>query len=136
MQSATVRSIRLKVVWHAAGVLAWLWLAALCTYRGVAPPTQRPIPSSSFPPPRQLTPFSQSYSGGVEFTYDFDVAGVRIPFGVVFFASSILLTLWLLSLARRQPEPGAEGEGHCIACGYDLRATPDRCPECGAIKTG
>jgi hypothetical protein len=52
-----------------------------------------------------------------------------LPFGVL--ASP--LALWL---RRRRRTRKIIRRGLCPTCGYDLRATPDKCPECGHVPAG
>jgi hypothetical protein len=45
------------------------------------------------------------------------------------------LPLPLFALARHRRRRQRETSNLCPTCGYDLRATPDRCPECGDAVT-
>ncbi len=53
---------------------------------------------------------------------------VFLPFWAVLLVSSFLPAIWLGCQRRRSRRRKL---GRCLRCGYDLRATPDRCPECG-----
>jgi hypothetical protein len=57
------------------------------------------------------------------------VWSVRIPLWLPASVSAVLPALWLSKRLRRRRR------GLCPNCGYDLRATPDRCPECGTEKS-
>ena len=68
----------------------------------------------------------------------FESRGLRVPHGLIVLAASALPLVWV---ARRLAEharhrAAARRPGLCPQCAYDLRATPRRCPECGATPAG
>jgi hypothetical protein len=54
---------------------------------------------------------------------------VMVPHWAILAATSVLPAWSIVSTRRRRL---ALEQGRCARCGYDLRATPGRCPECGA----
>jgi hypothetical protein len=61
------------------------------------------------------------------------------------YAFQIIVPIWILFLAfggwpllagllwRKRRDQRMKGK--CLSCGYDLRATPKRCPECGTVPS-
>jgi hypothetical protein len=51
-----------------------------------------------------------------------------VPYWALAAPPAVLPAWWALTYRRRRER---SRQGHCRRCGYDLRATPHRCPECG-----
>ena len=58
----------------------------------------------------------------------------EITIGMPYWAAVLLAGLVPAMVVYRQmSRRGAVAAGHCARCGYDLRETPERCPECGTV---
>jgi hypothetical protein len=66
------------------------------------------------------------------------IYGTKIEVGIsAWWAVLLSLALgwrWRAQVQSERRQMAAVGP-HCRKCGYDLRATPDRCPECGTIAS-
>jgi hypothetical protein len=77
--------------------------------------------------------FVVSGSTGMLFSAGF-ARTLIVPHWLTFLVTSLWFGRSALRIARRQRAADRMKRQLCIKCGYDLRATPERCPECGATN--
>jgi|ERR1700722_17680773 len=89
-------------------------------------PMRYPYDAYSNPPPAAFAGFQLFRQSTMAESY----IGATLP---MWFPVALSLSLPLIVARHRRREWLRGRVGVCQHCGYDLRATPNRCPECGNI---
>jgi len=58
---------------------------------------------------------------------------INVPLAAPVLLAMVLPAWRAIAYVRKRRSSRA---GRCAVCGYDLRATPERCPECGSVSPG
>jgi hypothetical protein len=127
---------RVTVVYHASRIDRGPVMDYIDAYQdGLTYWKDQPIPYSPHPRPIPGMPVGQWAHwefGHLAYT-SFTDPGARsiywsVPWQYFTALTALSPAAFIINFVKRR---NAMREGRCARCGYDLRATPDRCPECG-----
>jgi hypothetical protein len=132
--------------WVVASSRGRLGLAATSRVNVSRPPPKRPLIWRRDRPPVPIALASPTPWGRLGFQFVSDavplgtnafivVIGIIMPSWFLVGFSAVPPGLAYLVWRRRRRTQLRRERGQCVRCGYDLRGTPERCPECGAVST-
>jgi hypothetical protein len=119
--------------WNCVCLRAGTHVVGVAIYRGSIGAGVNPSSATSpafqclSAPAKEITPPRHSFLGFM-LEASPGTFGVGVPLWLPLGAGIVML--YRIHRPRRVPA------GVCTTCGYDLRATPDRCPECGTVPAG
>ena len=56
-----------------------------------------------------------------------------VPYWFLFVVACVVPAIWTVIRYRERRARTRQLNGRCVFCGYDLRGSPVRCPECGKV---
>src|SRR4051812_15012109 len=70
---------------------------------------------------------------GVRLLYSADIGVKSLGVLVIAFAAGLVVR-FTMDYGKHRKSEQRRAAGLCRKCGYDIRETPDSCPECGAMQ--
>jgi uncharacterized membrane protein len=123
---------RIRIALWAHSLASWAALGALWIFT-LLQPHRPPLDSKFwlvFAVTEGLAPVWLPLSIFLYFSHlDFDLDTAIVA--ATYLATFLIVATWRRRCEMRKLERARKSALLCVRCGYDLRATPGRCPECG-----